>query len=244
MVKYGLIGEILTHSFSKTFFEKYFEENGIEAKYENLELSKIEEIKSIFGNQFSGLNVTIPYKEQIIPFLDELTPEAKSIGAVNVIEFKKGKTIGHNTDAYGFRFSIKPFLTNQHERAIIFGTGGASKAVEFVLKSLGIDVVFVSRNPKEGQFGYEDVNEYMTKACKLWVNCTPVGTFPNIEDCSPISFEYLTEEHLVVDLIYNPEKTLFLKKAEAKEAMILNGFSMLQHQALKAWEIWNTNESN
>lgn len=239
MRKYGLIGKSLSHSFSKRFFEKYFEENRIEAKYENLELSNIEGIETVFRNQFSGLNITIPYKEQIIPFLDKLSPEAKSIGAVNVVEFKDGKTIGHNTDAYGFQSSIKPFLTNQHERAIIFGTGGASKAVEFVLKSLGIDVIFVSRNPKGGQFSYDDVNEYMTKACKLWVNCTPVGTFPNIEDCLPIPFGFLTPEHFVVDLIYNPEKTLLLKKAEEKGAMILNGASMLQHQAIKAWQIWS-----
>lgn len=239
MRKFGLIGRSLGHSFSKSFFEKYFEENEIGAKYENLELSKIEEIKSIFDNQFSGLNVTIPYKEVIIPFLDELTPEAKIIGAVNVVQFKNGRTIGHNTDTYGFQFSIKPFLTNRHERAIIFGTGGASKAVEFVLKSLGIDVIFVSRNPKEGQFSYSEVNEHMAKACKLWVNCTPVGTYPNINDCLPISFYHVSSEHFIIDLIYNPEKTLFLKNAESKGAMILNGASMLQHQAVKAWEIWN-----
>lgn len=239
MRKFGLIGQSLGHSFSKTFFEKFFIEKNVDASYVNIELPKIEDAKPILEGQFSGLNVTIPYKEQIIPFLDELTPEAKSIGAVNVIEFKNGRTIGHNTDAYGFRFSIKPFLTNQHERAIIFGTGGASKAVEFVLKSLGIDVIFVSRNPTEDQFSYEDVNEHMTKACKLWVNCTPVGTFPNIEDYLPVSYSNITPEHFVIDLIYNPERTVFLKNAEAKGAMVLNGASMLQHQALKAWEIWN-----
>lgn len=239
MKKYGLVGKSLNHSFSKSFFEQYFESNNIDAKYENIELQEIDNISSILKNQFSGLNVTIPYKEQIIPFLDELSLAAEKIGAVNVIEFKNGKSIGHNTDEYGFRFSIKPFLTNQHERAIIFGTGGASKAIEFVLKSLGIDVIFISRNPTEGQFAYEDVNDLMTKSCKLWVNCTPVGTFPNIDDCLPISFEYLTNDHLVVDLIYNPDKTLFLKRAGEKGAMILNGASMLTHQALKSWEIWN-----
>lgn len=237
--KYGLVGKSLNHSFSKGFFEEYFSSNNIDAEYENIEIQEINEIKLILKGQFSGLNVTIPYKEKIIPFLDELSSEAKNIEAVNVVEFKDGKAIGHNTDAYGFRFSIKPFLTNQHERAVIFGTGGASKAIEFVLKSLGIDVIYISRNPREGQFTYEDVNEHMTRSCKLWVNCTPVGTFPNIEDCLPISFEYLTKEHLVVDLIYNPDKTLFLKRAEEKGAMILNGASMLKHQALKSWEIWN-----
>ena len=240
MKKYGLIGKSLGHSFSKSFFDDLFKEKSINASYENIELAEISEIKDILTSGYSGINVTIPYKEQIIPFLDELTPEAKSIGAVNVIQFKDGKTIGHNTDVFGFRFSIKPFLSNQHERAIVFGTGGASKAIEFVLRSLGIDVLFISRNPiGPKQFGYDEVNENMAKACKLWVNCTPIGTFPNNEECLDLPFEFLTPYHLVVDLIYNPEKTQFLKNAETQNAMVLNGIAMLRHQATKAWEIWN-----
>ena len=245
MKKFGLIGRSLEHSFSKSFFEHYFETQLIEANYQNIELAEIEEIQSVLLDGYSGLNVTIPYKEQIIPFLDELSEEASKIGAVNVVEFKNGKTIGHNTDVYGFRNSIKPFLNNHHDRAIIFGTGGASKAVEFVLKNLGIDVIFISRNPKgENQFSYEDVNEHMTKACKLWVNTTPVGTYPNNEDGLPIPFDFLTEHHFLIDLIYNPEKTVFLQEGEKKGAMIQNGYSMLKHQATKAWEIWTLNESN
>lgn len=245
MKKFGLIGRSLGHSFSKSFFDNFFADNSIDANYTNIELVEIEEIKSVLSDGFSGLNVTIPYKEQIIPFLDELSDEAMKVGAVNVVEFKGRKTIGHNTDIYGFRNSIKPFLNNHHDRAIIFGTGGASKAVEFVLKSLGIDVIFVSRNPKgENQFGYEELNEYMTKACKLWINTTPVGTYPNTDEVLPIQFNYLTENHFLIDLIYNPEKTIFLQEGEKRGAMILNGHSMLKHQANKAWEIWNSHESN
>lgn len=245
MRKFGLIGRSLEHSFSKSFFEFFFQENAIDASYQNIEISEISEIETIFSKGFSGLNVTIPYKEQIIPFLDELSDEALKVGAVNVVEFKNGKTIGHNTDVYGFRNSIKPFLNNHHDRAIIFGTGGASKAVEYVLKSLGIDVIFISRNPSgESQFSYEEVNELMTNACKLWINTTPVGTYPNIEDVLPIQFDYLTSDHFLIDLIYNPEKTFFLKEGEKKGVMALNGYSMLKHQANKAWEIWSKNEFN
>ena len=243
MRKFGLVGRSLGHSFSKPFFEKLFIAQSIDASYENIEIQTIDECISIFERQFSGLNVTIPYKEQIIPFLDELTNEAEKIGAVNTIQFKHGKRIGHNTDAYGFHNSIKPFLTNQHERALIFGTGGASKAVEFVLKSLGVDVIFISRTPKgENCFDYNEINERMISACKLLVNCTPVGTFPSVNEAITLPYDALTKDHLVVDLVYNPAKTKFLEKAEYNGAMILNGESMLRHQALKAWEIWNSTD--
>jgi shikimate dehydrogenase len=184
--------------------------------------------------------VTIPYKEAIIPFLDEITDDAKQIGAVNVVQFKNGKTIGHNTDAFGFAQSIKPFFTNQHERALLFGTGGASKAIAHVLKKLGVQVYFISSSQEgEGIFSYNDLNQHMLVGCKLWVNCTPVGTFPSIQEELPIPWCELTEDHLVVDLIYNPPKTLFLEKAQKHGATILNGESMLKEQALKSWEIWN-----
>jgi shikimate dehydrogenase len=241
MKNYGLVGKTLTHSFSKDFFARFFEKKQIEATYENFELSKIEEILPIFEtNSLSGLNVTLPYKTEIIPFLDELSFEASEIGAVNTIVFKNGKSIGHNTDAFGFHQSVKPFLTFHHERALILGTGGASKAVAYVLKNLGIEVLYISRNPEaENQFAYEDINKYMLEACKLVVNCTPVGTFPNVADCPEFPFEFLSEEHLVVDLIYNPEKTIFLQKSEEKAATILNGKAMLDQQALRAWELWH-----
>ena len=240
MRTYGLIGRSLSHSFSKAFFENFFRDEHIVARYENFELAKIEEISELLQTELDGLNVTIPYKESVIPFLDELSEEAQNIGAVNVIQFLNGKKIGHNTDAFGFHQSIKPFLTNQHERAIIFGTGGASKAVEYVLKKIGVDVIFVSRNPKgANQFHYSDVNVHMLNACKLLVNTTPIGTFPNTDECLEIPFEYLSTEHLVVDLIYNPIKTKFLQRAEEAGATSLNGASMLREQALKSWKIWN-----
>ncbi|MDG1146989.1 MAG: shikimate dehydrogenase [Crocinitomicaceae bacterium] len=240
MKNYGLIGQTLVHSFSKSFFENHFEANQIEAEYHNVELSDIREIDSVLGGTYDGLNVTIPYKESVIPFLDELSDEALAIGAVNTIEFKNGKTIGHNTDAFGFHQSVKPFLSNQHERAIILGTGGASKAVEYILKSLGIDVIFISRNPsRENEFSYEEINSYMLDACKMVVNCTPVGTFPNVNEEISLPYSCLSEHHLIVDLVYNPPKTIFLNEAEQQGAIIVNGYSMLKEQALKSWLIWN-----
>lgn len=241
MKTFGLIGEKLSHSFSKTFFTKLFLDEKIQAEYQNFELADISKIKSVFDlNTLSGLNVTSPYKVAVIPFLDELSEEAEKIGAVNTIQFKDGKKIGHNTDAFGFAQSIKPFLTFQHERAIILGTGGASKAVAYVLENLGIDVIYISRNPKgENQFGYDEVNEHMLKACKLVVNTTPIGTSPQIEKCPDFPFEFLSNEHFVVDLIYNPLKTKFLQRSEEMGAAILNGQPMLEQQALKAWSIWS-----
>ena len=159
---------------------------------------------------------------------------------MNVVQRKDGKLIGHNTDAFGFQQSIKPFLDNRHQKALILGTGGASKAVAYVLKNIGLDVLFVSRNPQgENQFAYEDVNEYMMKACGMIVNCTPLGTYPNINEAPAIPFEWITENHFVVDLIYNPEQTKLLRDANERGAITLNGLSMLKEQALKAWEIWN-----
>lgn len=242
MKHYGLIGRSLEHSFSQSFFTGYFATKNIEANYHLIELESLDELGDTLSGKYQGINVTIPYKEEIILFLNELTNEAKAIGAVNVVEFSDGKKIGHNTDAFGFHQSIKPFLTNRHERALIFGTGGASKAVEYVLKSLGIDVVFISRNPtKENHFRYDEVNELMLDACKLIVNTTPVGTYPEIDEYLDIPFHALTAEHLVVDLIYNPSKTKFLEKSESAGASIVNGATMLKQQALKSWEIWTSN---
>jgi shikimate dehydrogenase len=240
MNKYGLLGKSLSHSFSKDFFTKYFTENDIKAEYSNFEIAQIDEVKSILEFEIHGLNVTIPYKEAIIPFLDEMTDDAKQIGAVNVVQFKNGKTIGHNTDAFGFAQSIKPFFTNQHERALIFGTGGASKAVAHVLTNLGVQVYFISSSQEgEGIFSYNELNKHMLVGCKLWVNCTPVGTFPNINEELPIPWVPLSEDHLIVDLVYNPPQSQFLLKAQENGATILNGESMLKEQALKSLEIWN-----
>jgi shikimate dehydrogenase len=238
---FGLLGKSLKHSFSPDFFKSYFQEYEINAQYQLFEIDNIQEVEKIFSLNPSGFNVTVPYKEEIIPFLDELDESAKVIGAVNVVAFENGKKIGYNTDAFGFHQSIKPFLTFHHERALIFGTGGASKAVAHVFKSIGLDVIFVSRNPNDelNQFQYSDVNEVMIAACKVIVNCTPVGMYPTIEESISIPFQALTCDHLVIDLIYNPPLTKFLSKAQESGATILNGSSMLREQALKSWEIWN-----
>jgi shikimate dehydrogenase len=237
---YGLIGKTLGHSFSEAFFKDYFEKNNIEAKYSNFELKEIEEISSIFNQNLSGLNVTFPYKESVLPFLDRLDESAAQIGAVNVIAFENGEKVGYNTDAYGFAQSIKPFLTFEHERALIFGTGGASKAVAHVFKQIGLDVFYISRNGNEanGVFRYEDINNHMLRSCRVLVNCTPVGTFPDVNACFELPFEHLTPAHLVIDLVYNPAQTELMKRAKAQGAAVMNGLSMLQHQALKSYEIW------
>ena len=241
MNKYGLIGKSLSHSFSKSYFSSFFIENKINASYDEFEIANIDDVKALLNSSVNGLNVTIPYKESIIPFLDELSIEAKEIGAVNTIKITNGKTKGFNTDAFGFHQSIKPFLTNQHEKAIVLGTGGASKAVAYTLNNLGIDVFFVSRSPKEmpNHFLYNDLNKEMINACKLIVNTTPVGMYPNINDLIPIDYSFLSENHLCIDLIYNPKETLFLKNSIKNNASTLNGTHMLIEQAKESWKIWS-----
>lgn len=242
MRRFGLIGKSLSHSFSKNYFGKKFLELGTEATYENFELSKIEEIKQLLkdGN-LNGLNVTIPYKEAVIPYLDDIDPVAKKVGSVNTIAFMKGKTRGYNTDVIGFENSLKPFLEHGMDRALILGTGGASKAVAYVLKKIGLDILFVSRNPsKENEISYEECNANAIKWHRLIVNTTPVGTAPNISESPPISYEGITESHLLYDLIYNPAKTEFLAEGEKRGASIQNGLSMLKIQAEKSWDIWNS----
>lgn len=238
MTKFGLIGKSLGHSFSKEFFTNYFQERQIDAIYENIELDSIEDFEKV-KSDFNGFNVTIPYKEAVIPFLDDLDPVAQNIGAVNTIKRIGDRFIGYNTDAFGFHQSIKPFLTNKHERALILGTGGASKAVAYVLEELGIDVFYISRKPVgERQYSWGEINDQMIRSCKLIVNCTPLGMYPKVEQCPEIPFKELTSDHLVVDLIYNPEKTRFLQSAEENGASILNGGSMLKEQALRSYSIW------
>ena len=240
MKKFGLIGNSLSHSFSPAFFNAYFSQHQIQASYEILEIDTIQKITPYLTGAYNGLNVTIPYKEAIMPFLDILSAEARAIGAVNTVVFQGGKTIGHNTDAHGFQQAIKPFLTYEHERALILGTGGSSKAVAFVLKTLGIQVNFISRE-QEGTnvYAYESVNEAMLNACKLIVNCTPVGMYPHIDDCPLTSLSGIGSSHLIVDLIYNPEATLLLQKAKQLGATTLNGLPMLKAQAMKSWELWH-----
>ncbi|WP_245676446.1 shikimate dehydrogenase family protein [Crocinitomix algicola] len=242
-MKYGLIGKDIGYSFSKEYFEKKFKTLGIDATYENISLNNIAECTSIFENDFNGINVTIPYKEKIIPFLDELSPEAATVGAVNTVKIKGGVKYGYNTDVYGFRQAIKPFFKSHHERAMILGTGGAAKAVNYVLENLGVNVIQISRTKRDSKtFGYEDINENMMSFNGIIVNTSPVGTYPNVEDFPLIPYEYFTEKHLAIDLTYNPLETLFLKKAKAKGAWTMNGLTMLHQQAEEAWKIWNNDE--
>ena len=244
MTNFGLIGKSLSHSFSKTYFEKKFNDlNLINHTYQNFELNTIFEIENVLKTpNLKGLNVTNPYKEVIIPFLDELTADAKQIGAVNCIKISNGKTIGYNTDFYGFAQSIKPFLEPQHNKALILGTGGAAKAVEYALKNIGVEVYFVTSSAVKKNnttFFYNELNNHIFNAFKLIVNTTPVGLFPNINDAPKIPYNLITANHLCYDLTYNPSETLFLKKAKEQGALIVNGYSMLQLQAEKSWEIWN-----
>ncbi|PKP50418.1 MAG: shikimate dehydrogenase [Bacteroidetes bacterium HGW-Bacteroidetes-12] len=243
MNQYGLIGKKLSHSFSKNYFEEKFRRENISAVYENYELNEINQVVELLSPQTNlrGLNVTIPYKVTIIPFLDELDETAKKIGAVNTIKIDPvtKKTKGYNTDVYGFKQSIKPFLENQHQRALILGTGGASKAVNFVLNELGIPTLFVSRNPtKENEISYHEVDSNLMKSYFLIVNTTPLGMFPAINDKPLLNYDELTSQHLLYDLIYHPTETLFLKEGKIRNAQTVNGLSMLKLQAEKAWEIW------
>ncbi|MBM3419287.1 MAG: shikimate dehydrogenase [Bacteroidetes bacterium] len=241
MRKFGLIGSSLAHSFSPKFFTEYFSDHKINAKYERHEISDISLISKVFSLMPDGLNVTIPYKEVVMQYLDVIDDEASQIGAVNTIAFSENKKIGFNTDASGFRQSIKPFLSSHHERALIIGTGGAAKAIAWTLQNMGIDVIYVSRSPKGKikTFSYSELNNHMVNACKLIINCSPVGMYPNNLATIDFPYNHLSCDHLVIDLIYNPAETNFLMQAKRKGAITMNGESMLKHQALASWEIWN-----
>lgn len=242
MKKFGLIGVSLDHSFSKSYFEnKFLHESINSCSYQNFPIQNIADFEQLVQEyNFTGLNVTIPYKSAIIPYLDSLSDAAKTIGAVNTIQFSKGKLVGHNTDYIGFHKAIKPFLENTMERALILGTGGASKAVVYALEQIGINCLCVSRTPIGNQISYEEINEFVIKYHLLIVNTTPLGTSPNLNEYPIIPYEFLSDKHLLVDLVYNPEETQFLKKGKEKRASILNGKSMLVHQAEEAWDIWNS----
>ncbi|MBA3664745.1 MAG: shikimate dehydrogenase [Bacteroidetes bacterium] len=242
---FGLLGKSLSHSFSKDYFEKKFSELHLnDHVYKNFEIDSIEHFKALRANEtnLKGLNVTIPYKKQIIPYLDNLSVEAREIGAVNCIQFKNDKLTGHNTDHYGFRQSIKPFLEPQHERALVLGTGGSSKAVAYALKNIGVEVYFVTSSEKKGNnyFFYSELNQIILNAFKLIVNTTPLGMCNGLPGAPQIPFEFLSSQHLCYDLIYNPAETLFLEKSKKQGASTMNGLSMLQQQAEKSWEIWNS----
>jgi shikimate dehydrogenase len=250
---FGLIGHPLTHSFSEQYFNEKFRREGItDAAYKLFPLPDIQEFPALVkaNPDLRGLNVTIPYKEQIIPLLDELDETAHEVGAVNCIRITPVSQLptpilkGYNTDVHGFRQSIKPFLASHHDRALILGTGGAAKAVEYVLSKIGVECIFVSRRPADRFPGktvlrYEDLNKYVMDACKLIVNCSPVGTFPLLQNAPVIPYAFITPDHFLYDLVYNPAETEFLRRGKEKGALVLNGLDMLKMQAEKAWEIWN-----
>ena len=245
MDKYGLIGYPLGHSFSINYFNEKFENENIDARYINFEIPSIENLKEVIATNLNlkGLNVTRPYKEQVIPFLQELSPEAKAIGAVNVIQVRhKGKkTIlkGFNSDVIGFRDSIEPLLETYHKKALILGTGGASKAVEYVLKTLNLETLFVSRTPKPRSITYEEVTPEVVREYKVIVNCTPVGMYPHAGECPPLPYEAMDTHTLLYDLIYNPDETLFMRKGLQQGATVKNGLEMLLLQAFASWDFWN-----
>lgn len=246
MEKYGLIGYPLKHSFSIGYFNEKFRSENIDAEYVNFEIPSIDQLKEVIEENpnLLGLNVTIPYKEQVIPFLDELDPDAAKIGAVNVVKInrQKGKTklVGYNSDIIGFTQSIQPFLHSHHQKALLLGTGGASKAVYHGLKSLGIECTFVSRISKsQDVLTYEDLTPEIMNEYTVIVNCTPVGMYPKVNECPNIPYHLLTPNHLLYDLLYNPNVTLFMKKGEEHGAVTKNGLEMLLLQAFAAWEIWN-----
>lgn len=240
--KFGLVGKDISYSFSRGFFsEKFTSLQLSNYSYENFDLSDISEFAALINtNTFSGLNVTIPYKELVIPFLNDLDETAEEIGAVNTIQFTANGLKGFNTDAYGFENSLTNHLKDYHKNALIIGTGGASKAIAYVFKKLNIPFQFISRIPKKGQLSYKDLSKSIIQKHQIIVNSSPVGTHPNILDKPDIPYQYLTKRHFLFDLIYNPEKTAFLKEGEKKGAVISNGLSMLELQAEKAWKIWNS----
>ncbi|MFV0506174.1 MAG: shikimate dehydrogenase family protein [Bacteroidales bacterium] len=246
MKLYGLIGYPLSHSFSKTFFNDFFSSKKINAKYVNYEIEDINALRLILeeNKDLVGLNVTIPHKVSIIPFLDKIDDSAQNIGAVNVVKILKneGKVTlhGYNSDIFGFVESLKPFLMPHHNKALILGTGGASMAVAKGLDSLNIRYSFVSRFPKEKTITYNDLNKDIISKTNIIVNCTPLGTYPNMDSCPPIPYKHLNKQHLLYDLVYNPAKTKFLRHGEKQGCQTTNGANMLKLQALKAYSIWDT----
>ena len=245
MKKFGLIGFPLTHSFSQKYFTNKFEQEGInDAQYHLLSLADINDFPQILEDTaFRGINVTIPHKIAVLPFLDEIDQDAKGVGAVNCIKVVQDgntkKLIGYNTDAYGFQNSIAPLLEAHHQQALILGNGGAAKAVKYVFEKLGINYKVVSRTAQQGMFTYEDLTQEVLNAYHIIVNTSPLGTYPNVEEFPNIPYQFVTNKHILYDLVYNPAETAFLAKGKANGAKTKNGYEMLELQAIKSWEIWN-----
>ncbi len=243
MRTFGLIGYPLGHSFSKKYFTEKFEREGITGNaYELYPLEQIGQLEDLLVAHpgLAGLNVTIPYKEQVIPYLDSMSPVVKEIGACNCIRIEEGRLIGHNTDVIGFSKSLLPQLKPHHKQALILGTGGSSKAVTYVLNELGISFSQVSRTPAEGMIGYEEIDQSMLESHTLLINTTPVGMYPDIEKAPAVPYQFIGAEHYLFDLVYNPERTMFLQQGALRGAAVENGADMLVIQAEASWEIWNS----
>lgn len=242
---YGLLGYPLVHSFSQNYFNQKFESENIDAEYINFEIPDVGMLMEVVAENenLNGLNVTIPYKEQVIPFLDEIDPAAKEVGAVNVIKFIRDKDglrlKGYNSDIIGFTDSIKSLLKPHHQSALVLGTGGAAKAVSYSLRKLGLEVQLVSRRKSANTLVYEELTKNDLKTHKVIVNTTPLGMYPNVDTCPDIPYRYLTSQHLCYDLIYNPDETLFLKNSRLAGAQVKNGLEMLLLQAFASYSIWN-----
>ena len=248
MDKYGLIGYPLGHSFSRDFFNEKFRNEGIDAEYVNFEIPDISRFPEILTEDpdLRGLNVTIPYKEKIISYMDTLSEEARQIGAVNVVRVseRKGQTYlkGFNSDVIGFTRSIEPLLEPKHKKALILGTGGASKAIRYGLEQLGLEYRLVSRTPREGVWSYNQLTPETMQEYTVIVNCTPVGMYPHPDACPPLPYEAIGHDHLLYDLVYNPEETLFLRKGRGQGAITKNGLEMLLLQAYAGWEFWHSED--
>lgn len=247
MQLYGLLGYPLGHSFSAKYFAEKFEKENIDAEYHNFEYASVEDAMHFLKQsaELKGFNVTIPHKQNVIPYLQQLSPEAKAIGAVNVVciktnEHGQQRLIGCNSDVIGFTESIRPLLSpSLHTHALVLGTGGASKAVVYGLKSLGVSPMYVSRTPADGRLTYADLTPEIIARYKVIVNCSPVGMFPKVDQCPDIPYHLLTPEHLLYDLVYNPLETMFMKKGQEQGAVVKNGLEMLHLQAEAAWKMWH-----
>jgi len=250
MIKFGLIGYPLSHSFSQKYFTEKFQNAGDKDRsYENFPIADINLFPFLVENDLEliGLNVTIPYKESVMPFLHQIDAKAKEVGAVNTVKIERREKVliltGYNTDIYGFENALKPLLEDHHKKALILGTGGASKAIKYVLRQLNIEYVSASiEELKENEISYSAIDEKLMTDCKIIINATPLGTYPNVDSCPDIPYQYIGVNHLLFDLVYNPETTLFLQKGRFQGAKIKNGLEMLHLQAEKAYLIWNSNE--
>lgn len=244
MRQFGLIGYPLSHSFSQKFFtDKFREEHIADCVYENFPLENIDALRAVLESnpQLAGLNVTIPYKEKVIPYLHHQSDVVKQIGACNCIKIVNGELHGYNTDVTGFENSLRPLLEAHHRKALVLGTGGAAKAIHFVMEKLGIIFLEVSRNPFSGrQISYEQLTPELLEQHTLIINTTPVGMYPHVNECPPLPYEALTPRHYLFDLVYNPVKTQFLQKGEEQGAVTKNGGDMLVIQAEESWKIWNS----